>query len=598
MTTSAGHEQLRQGSLGRFLRDRTGMAALIVVLILALLSLLAPFIAPFSPEDVDLNSVLQGSSSAHLMGTDSAGRDTWSRILYGGQQTLVAAALATGVALVIGIPSGLIAGYYGKWLDTLGIWGSSMLLSLPAIVVLLAVRASFGPSVWISMTTYGVLTSASIFRVSRASVRNVSGELYIDAARVSGLSDSRIIGRHILSVVRAPIIIQSAVIAGIAIGVQAGLEFLGLGDPTVASWGTMLSEGFRNIFISPSLTAWPALAITLTILCLVYLGSAIRDAVEDTSKSKLPKKGPERVRVVVSNGASDPESRIPNTDAVLVVRDLSIAYAHNDGSLKPVVNNVSFDVRPGETLGIVGESGSGKSQIAFSVLDLLPETAQRIRGEVFFDGELISSSRETTNRTRSIQYGREIGYIPQEPMSNLDPAFTVGHQLVRPLMKVLGLSKAEAKERAETLLERVGIRDPKRTMASYPHEISGGMAQRVLIAGAVSCGPRLLVADEPTTALDVTVQAEVLDLLRELQNEYGMGMLLVTHNFGVVADLCHRVLVMEQGTAVETGETDLVLNNPKHPYTRLLLSSMLEGKEPFSQLIGPTSKEAPHVTKS
>lgn len=598
MTTSAGNGQFGQGSLGRFLRDRTGMAALIMLLILALLSLLAPFIAPFSPQDLDLSSVLQGSSPAHLMGTDSAGRDTWTRLLYGGQQTLIAAALATGVALAVGIPSGLIAGYYGKLLDTLGIWGSSMLLSLPAIVVLLAVRASFGPSVWISMTTYGVLTSASIFRVTRASVRNVSGELYIDAAKVSGLSDSRIIGRHILSVVRAPIIIQSAVIAGIAIGVQAGLEFLGLGDPTVASWGTMLSEGFRNIFISPSLAAWPAVAITLTILCLVYLGNAIRDAVEDTSKSKVLSKTPGSVGAVACNTSSYSESRAPHTDAVLVVHDLSIAYAHDNGSLKHVVNNVSFDVRPGETLGIVGESGSGKSQIAFSVLNLLPETAHRISGEVFFDGESIGSSHATTNRTRPIRYGREIGYIPQEPMSNLDPAFTIGHQLVRPLMKVMGLSKAEAKVRAHALLDRVGIRDPKRTMASYPHEISGGMAQRVLIAGAVSCSPRLLVADEPTTALDVTVQAEVLDLLRELQNEYGMGMLLVTHNFGVVADLCHRVLVMEQGIAVETGETDVVLNNPSHPYTRLLLSSMLEGKEPFSKLVGPSPKEVPSVPKS
>ena len=187
--------------------------------------------------------------------------------------------------------------------------------------------------------------------------------------------------------------------------------------------------------------------------------------------------------------------------------------------------------------------------------------------------------------------GKRVAYIPQEPMSNLDPSFTVGSQLVRPMVKILGISKEEARTRALELLASVGIPDPQRTFKAYPHEVSGGMAQRVLIAGAISCKPDLLIADEPTTALDVTVQAEVLDVLRDLQDESGMGIMVVTHNFGVVADICDRVIVMEAGKIVEAGPVRDILRRPEHPYTRMLLSSMLEGKEPMTKLLDDAELE-------
>jgi ABC-type dipeptide/oligopeptide/nickel transport system ATPase component len=182
--------------------------------------------------------------------------------------------------------------------------------------------------------------------------------------------------------------------------------------------------------------------------------------------------------------------------------------------------------------------------------------------------------------------GKRIAYIPQEPMSNLDPNFTVGYQLVRPIVKTLGVSKSEARERVFKLLDMVGIQNPQRVFNAYPHEISGGMAQRVLIAGAISCEPDLLIADEPTTALDVTIQAEVLDLLRDLQKRLGMGLLLVTHNFGVIADLADRVVVMQHGRVVEGGDVRSLLRAPKEKYTQVLLGSMLEGKEPMTMLTG------------
>ncbi|HZB21124.1 MAG TPA: ABC transporter ATP-binding protein, partial [Blastococcus sp.] len=222
---------------------------------------------------------------------------------------------------------------------------------------------------------------------------------------------------------------------------------------------------------------------------------------------------------------------------------------------------------------LVGESGSGKSQTAFAVLGLLPPTARTSAAHLTFDGtDLQRLSAAERNRLR----GRRIGYIPQEPMSNLDPSFRIGSQLTEPMQHHLKISKAEARQRALDLLARVGIKDPERVFDSYPHEISGGMAQRVLIAGAVSCDPELLIADEPTTALDVTVQAEVLDLMRSLVAERDLGVLLVTHDFGVVADLCDTVAVMQAGRIVEEAPAGRLFDAPQHEYTRMLLGSTLE----------------------
>jgi peptide/nickel transport system permease protein len=256
---------------------------------------------------------------------------------------------------------------------------------------------------------------------------------------------------------------------------------------------------------------------------------------------------------------------------LLTVRNLWVKYPQANGSEKAVVRGVSLDVAPGEIVGLVGESGSGKTQTAFSVLGLLPKEASVSADALAVAGEsLLDKDAGAMRRLR----GSAIAYIPQEPMANLDPSFTIGSQLVEGLSA--GMSRREAKDTVLQLLARVGITDPVRTFKSYPHQISGGMAQRVLIAGAVAGRPKLLIADEPTTALDVTIQAEILDLLRDLQGEYGMGVLLVTHNFGVVADLCDRVLVMRSGEIVESGDVRSIFHQPQHPYTRELIASILD----------------------
>jgi ABC-type dipeptide/oligopeptide/nickel transport system ATPase component/ABC-type dipeptide/oligopeptide/nickel transport system permease subunit len=584
---------VRSTVLRRLFKNPLGIVAITILLGISLLAVLAPVLAPFEENYSNIAKTLAAPDSVNILGTDSAGRDVWSRLLFGAQLTLLSALLCAGVAIAIGLPAGLIAGYYAGKFEAVSNWVVSILMSLPGLIVLLTIRAAFGPSVWISMIAFGILISPSYFRLTRTAVQSVRNELYVDAARVSGLSDWSIIARHIFSVVRAPIIIQTAAIAGVAIAIQSGLEFLGLGDPSKATWGVMLSEGFKNVYLTPTLLFWPALAMALTIGGLVLLGNAIRDALEDGEKIKHHKKKATLESSTAAPAAARPSRKsVAAVDAgtehhLVKVTNLGVGYPQADGSIKKVVDDVSFHVDRGEILGIVGESGSGKSQTAFSILGLLPDNARIVAGSIQFDGNYtVAPGEERVNQDRlSKLRGKRISYIPQEPMSNLDPAFTIGYQLVTPMVRVLGISKEEARKRALKLLTDVGIVNPERTFSAYPHEVSGGMAQRVLIAGAISCEPDLVIADEPTTALDVTVQADVLDLLRELQQRLNIGVILVTHNFGVVADLCDRVAVMQNGRLVEEGSVRDILRNPKDKYTRTLLASMLEGKPPMSMLV-------------
>lgn len=576
----------------RLLVHPTGAASLLILLLVALAAVLAPLLATHDPGTANLQDVLAKAGSEHLLGADSAGRDVYSRLLFAGRFSLAGALVALGVALVLGVIGGLIAGYYGGWFDSVSSWLTGLLMALPGMVVLLAARAVLGPSMWLSMMIFGIMLSPAYFRLVYASVTAVRNELYVDAARVAGLSDFRIIGRHILTVVRAPVIIQSAMILGIAIAIQAGLEFLGLGDLNIPTWGSMLNDGFINLYKSPTLVLWPALVIGLVCIALTLLANAMRDELERSrGPVKKSRKAAAAAAVADAEGAAEkrgaaavvhPEE--PNENAgelLLEVTDLGVGYDQPDGSTTHVVNHVGLTVRRGEVHGLVGESGSGKTQTAFSILRLLPQGGRITGGSIFFEGkDLAHLSEKEMTKVR----GKRIAYIPQEPMSNLDAAFTIGSQLMEPMRVCLGISKAEARKRALDLLAKVGIPNPERTFNVYPHQISGGMAQRVLIAGAVSCEPDLLIADEPTTALDVTVQAEVLNLLRELQDELHMGVILVTHNFGVVADLCDRVTVMQTGRVVETGPVRAIFNDARHPHTRQLLDAILEDTAPRGPL--------------
>ena len=285
---------------------------------------------------------------------------------------------------------------------------------------------------------------------------------------------------------------------------------------------------------------------------------------------------------------------------ILDVRGLKTVFKIRGGEVH-AVNDVSFDLKPGELLGVVGESGSGKSVTMMSLLGLLPTPPAEIRcGSVMFDGQdLLQVDAEKLRNVR----GGKIGFIFQDPMTSLNPVYNVGMQIMEPLRKHMGMSKKQASQRAQELLELVGIPDAPQRLKDYPHQFSGGMRQRVMIAIALACDPQVLIADEPTTALDVTIQAQILELMKELQERLGMAVIWITHDLGVVAGIADRVVVMYGGQIVEQAPTRELFKNPQHPYTRALLKTVprvqgqredrlqiIEGQPP---ILGSTPKSCP-----
>lgn len=260
------------------------------------------------------------------------------------------------------------------------------------------------------------------------------------------------------------------------------------------------------------------------------------------------------------------------TDNLLEVNNLRTSFRDKDGKMVPAVDGVTFHVARGETLGIVGESGCGKSVTSLSVMRLIPEPPGRIEADsILFDGvNLLSLGAAQMREIR----GNDISMIFQEPMTSLNPVFTIGHQIGEAIELHQGLSREKAEAMAVEMLRKVGIPSAEKRVKEYPHQLSGGMRQRVMIAMALSCNPKLLIADEPTTALDVTIQAQILDLIKDLRDDMGMSIILITHDLGVVAETVERVLVMYAGKVVEEAETVELFENPKHPYTEGLLNSI------------------------
>ncbi|MGD6749582.1 ATP-binding cassette domain-containing protein [Streptomyces sp. BH105] len=558
----------RRSALRGLLKDPQAVISVGILLSLLLLGLLTPLITSHGPNESSLGAVNAApGTDGYLLGGDKSGRDIFARLLNSINTSVVSALIGTSIALAIGVTFGLVGGYFGR-IRGVTEWVFSLVMTFPGLLLLIVLMPVTGGDYRATMMIFGVLLSPGIYRIVRNLVVGVRNELFVDAARVSGLPDRRILRRHVLFAVRGPIVIATAFLAGSSIAVQSGLAFLGVGSSTVASFGAMVADGFTNLYEEPVQFVWPSLGLGLLTASLVLLGNSLRDALEGGRpkpvRTTAPARRPKTAPAVASAAA---------TRGLLAVEDLVVAYPTPSGELKEVVSGVTLSIEAGETLGLVGESGSGKTQTAFAVLGVLPSEAVVIGGSIRLDGRELLGLEESELRTLR---GGSIAYVPQEPMSNLDPSCTVGAQLVEGVRACSGVSRRAARERVLALLGRVGIPDPQRTFSSYPHQISGGMAQRVLIAGAVASRPLLLIADEPTTALDVTVQAEILDLLRELQKELNMAMLLVTHNFGVVADICDRVAVTRQGEIVESGATLDLFREPRHPYTRMLLDCILD----------------------
>ena len=280
-------------------------------------------------------------------------------------------------------------------------------------------------------------------------------------------------------------------------------------------------------------------------------------------------------------------------EKLLDVRNLETSFQTSAGEVH-AVRGVSFYLDKGEALGIVGESGCGKSVTMMSIMRLLADNGKLVGGEINFDGKDISNVKES--EMEAIR-GNDIGMIFQDPMTSLNPVYTIGDQLIEPLIKHKGMKKSEAKKEAVKMLGLVGIPSPEKRMKQYPHEFSGGMRQRAMIAMSLICNPKLIIADEPTTALDVTIQAQILDLMKDLKDKLNTSIILITHDLGVVADLCTRINVMYGGIIVETGTAEDIFYRGKHPYTWGLLRSVPNPKEDIKEKLKPIEGQPPDLLK-
>ncbi len=561
-------------ALRQFTRDRVAVAALLWIVLVGIVALASYVWTPFDPKEQFVGDQFGSLNSDTWLGADDLGRDVFSRMMVGAAVSIRVSLIVVGAALLVSAPIGLLAGYRGGWTDTAIMRVLDAITSVPGIVAALALVGVLGNGLNNVMIALIVIISPSFIRLIRAQALAVASEPYIAASKSVGSKTPWIMLRRVFPGVIPALSVTISLALGAALTAEAALSFLGIGvSPEDATWGNMLSRANRNILRNPNGLFPPLIAIGSVVLAFNLIGDGLRDSL-GTGVQRGSRRQAKLGITTVSRTLS--AERPPAEVAVakpprLVVRDLSVEFETHDGVLQ-ALDHVSLEVAPGEVLGIVGESGSGKTVTAMSIMRLLQSPPGRITGgSVVYEGrELLDLSMEEMREIR----GAEIAMVFQNPMTSLDPVYTIGNSLREALRNHSSLSKSAANRRAIELLDLVGIPSPERRIDDYPHNFSGGMRQRAMIAMALAGDPRLLIADEPTTALDVTIQAQILDLLRSLQEGLGMSVILVTHDLGVVAEICDRVSVMYAGHVVETARIDALFASPKHPYTAGLLAAV------------------------
>jgi len=572
----------RISSWSLLLGNRLAAIGFLLLVVLALTALLAPLLPLPDPNATSPAERLQPVlSEGHLLGTDQLGRDMLSRLIWGSRVSMAVGFAATIVAALIGSAIGLVAGYAGGRTDNLVMRGIDMLMAFPYILLALAIVAVLGPGLMNALYAIAVVNIPFFARNVRGVTLALARAEFVDAARLSGKGHLSILATEVLPNVLPVIVITMSTTAGWMILETAGLSFLGLGaQPPQADLGSMLGEGRAQLFTAPHVSIVPGVMIFLIVISLNLLGDGVRDILDPRLRSgALMRPGP---RTEVARNRNRPENRVP--DAVLNVEELETGFSRG-GQYAPAVKDVSLHLHAGECLGLIGESGSGKSVTALSVMGLVNSPPGLIRnGAIYLNGEDVLAMPET--KLISCR-GSRVAYIFQDPLTTLHPMHPIGHQIEEAIAAHQQLDRKQLRERSIVLLERVGIPEAAERARHYPHQLSGGQRQRVGIAMALANDPDVIIADEPTTALDVTVQAQILDLLRELQQERGMALLFITHDFGVVSEICDRVAVMKDGRIVETGETKELLSNPQHEYTKRLIACVPEigqGREFLSRV--------------
>jgi peptide/nickel transport system permease protein len=519
--------------------------------------------------------------AAHWLGTDNYGRDVLARLAWGAQLALVVAIVSSAIASLIGIVLGSISGYFGGMIDTLLSRTIDVFLLIPSFFLVLLIVALFGSRLEFTMLAIALTTWPRSARIMRAQVLSLKSRVYVQAARAAGGSHSRTLIRHIVPNGLAPIITDATILMGLAVLTEAGLSFLGLGDQNSVSWGRMIFDGQRQLRIAPWMSIFPGIALLMLVASFNLLGDGLNEALNPQLRRLAAR--------AVQKPAIDISKVMPSeSGAILDISNLRMSYLLNSGPIV-AVDGVSFRLRQGESLGIVGESGCGKSSLGAAILQVMAPNATTTDGDVDLGGKpILRDGRRVTENGRDTIAGLRwttASMIFQSAMNALNPVMNVRAQLVEAFrLHRPEASKAQALARVVEVFGMIGI--PVERLGSYPHELSGGMRQRVMIALSLLHEPRLVIADEPTTALDVLIQDQILGELDTLKRQMGLSLILISHDMGAVAETCERVAVMYAGEIVEMAPTATIFENARHPYTRALLEALPTVSGPKRPLTG------------
>ncbi len=535
-------------------RTPVGAASAVLLLLLAGLALFAPVLWGDRAGAIDTDALQQGASAAHPLGTDALGRDILYRVLVATRLTVGLALLATLVGVGSGVVLGALPAVLPRWAGRVVTSAVNIAVAFPGLLLALFFAVVFGTGTTGAVLAIAFAIAPSFARLTQTLTASVSGRSYIAAARVCGVGRFRILLRHVLPNIAEPLVINAALAAGSALTAFAGLSFLGIGVQAPSyDWGRLLGEGLNRIYVSPAPALGPAVAVVVAGLAFNLFGEAAAAVLGHRQpavrRGKLP--DPSTVDEVSDEG-------------VLTVRNLRVSFPGPNGWVTPV-RGVSFAVRDGEVVGVVGESGSGKSLTALAVSRLVEHPGVVTADRLEFLGRPVESTPDR-------ELGTSLAMVFQDPMTSFNPTRRIGRQLAEVSEQHQGLSRKAAWRRAAERLESVRV--PGQRARQYPHEFSGGMRQRAMIAMGLMGDPRLVIVDEPTTALDVTVQREVLRLLARIRAERSTAVLLISHDITVVAQTCDRVLVMYAGRIVEELPTAELFTAARHPYTTALLAAV------------------------
>ncbi|MFT4084551.1 MAG: dipeptide/oligopeptide/nickel ABC transporter permease/ATP-binding protein [Nocardioides sp.] len=556
-----------RGRLLRLLRTPVGRIGLGLLTLLALLALLAPLLWGDRASTVDTGNLLGGPSAQHWVGTDNLGRDLFFRVLVATRLSLVLALLATALGVLLGLVLGIAPLLLGGRAGRLVVAAVNILVAFPSLLLVLFFAVVFGVGARGAALAIGVAIAPAFARLVQNLVAGVAERDFVAAARIAGVHPVRIVVRHVLPNIAEPLVVNATVTAGGVLLSFAGLSFLGLGVQSPDyDWGRLMQDGLSGIYTHPLAALAPGIAVILAGLAFNLTGEAVAGTFGDPSVRGRAWPGPGRDGDT-DRGDDRGATTADPAEPLLEVGDLSVAFPSPTGVTRPV-RGISLRIDAGEAVGVVGESGSGKSLTALAIARLVEEPGRVAAKRLRFCGADLRGSIDP------VLLGTSLAVVFQDPMSSFNPVMRIGSQLAEVGRQHQGLSRRAAFARAVDRLRAVRVQDPERRARQYPHEFSGGMRQRAMIGMGLMGSPRLIIADEPTTALDVTVQRQVLALLRDIRREENAALLLISHDVSVVAEVCDRVLVMYAGRIVEDLPAAELRTRARHPYTRALVAAV------------------------